>query len=454
MPAAPETRAGDARRAAAPRRAAGRDRRADVPRSSHAGWVPPADRADPVALLETQNRRRVPELVPLRWQRMLASPFGFLRGAAVVMAHDLATTPKTGIMVQACGDAHVANFGVFATPERQLIFDVTDFDETLSAPWEWDVKRLAASAVVAGRDAGIGESACLTAAETGVREYRKAMLEFAETTALGVWYSRVDEHTTSVLRHGRSPAQLEQLFTSARRQTSQTALPALTELTKAGSWRIVDHPPLVTHDGIAEHRHELERLVRTYRDTLTDDRRVLLERFELRDFARKAVGVGSVGTRCYVALLVSDMDEPLFLQVKEADRSVLAPWGGRWTASEGRRVVAGQRIMQADSDIFLGWAEAEHLDFYVRQLRDMKGSANFATMRAGVLADYLRLCGWTLARAHARGGAAAEIAGYLGKGVAFDRALTRFSVAYADQTTRDHAALVDAERSGRIHAAS
>ena len=256
-----------------------------------------------------------------------------------------------------------------------------------------------------------------------------------------------------MLRHGRTPAQLEQLFTLARRQTSATALPALTELTETGTWRIVDHPPAVTHEGIAEHRGDLERLVRTYRDTLTDDRRVLLERFELRDVARKAVGVGSVGTRCYVALLVSDMDEPLFLQVKEADRSVLAPfWGATGTTSEGRRVVAGQRIMQADTDIFLGWAEAEHFDFYVRQLRDMKGSANFATMRAGVLADYLRLCGWTLARAHARTGAAPEIAGYLGKGVAFDRALTRFAVAYADQTARDHAALQEAAKRGRIRA--
>jgi len=436
------------------RREFGRAARKAVQRSAQGDWTPPENRRDPVELLEEQNADRLPWLVPLRRGRMSASPFAFYRGTARIMAADLAATPTTGLTVQLGGDAHLANFGAYASPERALVFDANDFDETLPGPWEWDVKRLATSAVVAGRDAGIGEAASHAAAETGVRAYRKAMLELAETTALGVWYSRVDEHTTRVLRHGRTPAELEQLFTQARRKTSDTALPALTEMTEAGTWRIVDHPPLVTHDGIAEHRHDLERLVRTYRQTLTDDRRVLLERFELRDFARKTVGVGSVGTHCYVALLVSDMDEPLFLQVKEADRSVLAPWwGGIGTATEGRRVVAGQRIMQANSDIFLGWAEAEHLDFYVRQLRDMKGSANFATMRAGVLADYLQLCGWTLARAHARTGAAAEIAGYLGKGVAFDRALTRFAVAYADQTTRDHAALVAAQRSGRVRAA-
>ena len=411
------------------------------------------DRPDPIDLLDAENRDRLPGLVPVRWQRMLASPFAFLRGAAVVMAHDLAATPVTGIMVQACGDAHVANFGVFATPERNLVFDITDFDETLPGPWEWDVKRLAASAVVAGRDAGIAEAACRAAAEAGIRSYRQAMAGLADTTALGVWYTRVDEHTTKVLRHGRSGARLEALFTAARRQTSATALPALTELTEAGTWRIVDHPPVVTHDGIAEHEAALRRLVTTYGETLSDDRRVLLERFALRDFALKAVGVGSVGTRCFVALLVSDMDEPLFLQVKEAGRSVLAPWWGASSKTgEGRRVVAGQRIMQADSDIFLGWAETDGLDFYVRQLRDMKGSANFATMRAGVLVDYLTLCGWTLARAHARTGQAPEIAGYLGGGPTFDRAVTRFAVAYADQTAHDHQALADAVRAGRVNA--
>jgi uncharacterized protein (DUF2252 family) len=443
------------RRAAAQRRAAGRQLRSVVPRSRHATWQRGADRPDPLALLRDQNRTRIPELVPIRWARMLESPFAFLRGAAVVMAHDLVSTPVTGIIVQACGDAHIANFGVFASPERNLVFDVTDFDETLAGPWEWDIKRLAASAVLAGRDARMSKSACRDAATAGVRAYRKAMRRFARMTVMDTWYTRTDEQATKVLLRNRSRAKLERLFAAAPARTSATALPSLTELTRSGDWRIVDHPPVVSHVTMDEHAEELRHLFATYRDNLSDDRRLLLQRFAVHDFALKVVGVGSVGTRCFVALLVSDMGEPLFLQIKEADPSVLAPfWATKPVKRQGRRVVSGQRIMQADSDIFLGWAEADDADFYVRQLRDMKASADFATMSRPVFRDYLRLCGWTLARAHARAGSAPQIAGYLGKGDRFDRAVTQFAVAYADQTVRDHAALRDAVARGEIAAHS
>jgi uncharacterized protein (DUF2252 family) len=384
----------------------------------------------------------------------VASPFAFLRGAAVVMAQDLAGTPSSGIAVQVCGDSHVANFGVFASPERDLLFDVTDFDETLVGPWEWDVKRLTASAVVAGRDVGMTDATNRGLAETAVGAYHDAMRYFSGLNALDTWYSRVDEATMRLLRPGRSRRDLATLFRKARAQTSATAFPALAELTRAGDWRIVDHPPTVSHDGMADRRDALHRLFTTYRDSLSDDRRQLLERFQVRDFALKVVGVGSVGTRCFVALLESDVGEPLFLQVKEADASALAAHlPATAQPSEGRRVVAGQRLMQADSDIFLGWAHASGGDYYVRQLRDQKGGADFTGMRPGVLRDYLDLCGWTLARAHARSGAAAVIAGYLGRAPAFDRAVTKFAVAYADQTRRDHAALADAVKQGRIQVA-
>ncbi|HSO95771.1 MAG TPA: DUF2252 domain-containing protein [Acidimicrobiia bacterium] len=442
-------------RAASQRRAAGRQLRSAVPRSRHAEWKRPKDRPDPLALLEEQNRTRIPELVPIRWARMLESPFGFLRGAAVVMAHDLVSTPVTGIIVQACGDAHIANFGVFASPERDLLFDVTDFDETLPGPWEWDVKRLATSAVLAGRDAGLSRAAGRDAATAGVRAYRKAIRGFAATTVLDTWYTRVDQQTTKVLLRKRSRAQLERLFASAKGHTSASALPSLTELTRAGDWRIVDHPPVVSHAVVDEHADQLRHLFATYRESLSDDRRLLLDRFTVHDFALKVVGVGSVGTRCFVALLVSDMGEPLFLQIKEADPSVLAPfWATKPVKRQGRRVVTGQRIMQAESDIFLGWAEADDADFYVRQLRDMKASADFATMSRSAFRDYLKLCGWTLARAHARAGSAPQIAGYLGKGDRFDRAVTQFGVRYAEQTVRDHAALRDAVARGQIAAHS
>jgi uncharacterized protein (DUF2252 family) len=385
---------------------------------------------------------------------MAASPFAFLRGSAVVMAMDLSGTPNSGITVQLCGDAHLANFGVSASPERDLLFDVSDFDETLPGPWEWDVKRLAASAVVAGRDAGLSDAASRGLAETAIGAYHDAAQHFSRLSALDTWYAKVDEASMTRLRPGRSRKDLAKLFSKARSKTSATAFPSLAALTRAGDWRIVDHPPMVSHEGIADHGDSLRRLYATYGQSLSDDRRRLLERFQVRDFALKVVGVGSVGTRSFVALLESDVGEPLFLQVKEADDSALAAYlPPSEHPTHGRRVVAGQRIMQADSDVFLGWAQAAGDDYYVRQLQDQKGSADFTAMRPGTMRDYLDLCGWTLARAHARSGAAAAIAGYLGRAPTFVNAVAKFAVAYADQTRRDHAALVDAIRRGRIEAA-
>jgi uncharacterized protein (DUF2252 family) len=429
----------------------GRALRESGPRSSHAGWTAPAGRPDPIALLDEQNRDRVAELVPIRWGRMLQSPFAFLRGSAVVMASDLATTPVTGIMVQACGDAHLANYGTFASPERDLLFDVNDFDETLSGPWEWDLKRLAASAVVAGRDAGLPEDACAGAAREAVRSYRTRMARYAEMPVLDVWYSRVDAEAAGSLFQRAGREEYRQVLAQAHRHTSQRAVPHLTELTADGGRRIVDQPPLVTHDRLSEDHDKVLAILDAYMETLSDEHRTLLSRFSLQDVARKVVGVGSVGTRCYMALLATAAGEALLLQLKQAMASVLEPrWGSGPVAHNGHRVVTGQRMMQAASDIFLGWTQGDGYDFYVRQLYDMKGSATVATMDAPILAEYLALCGWSLARAHARSGDAAEISGYVGGGEQFDEAVTRFAVDYADQTKRDHAALAEAVKAGRV----
>ncbi|HVC69503.1 MAG TPA: DUF2252 domain-containing protein [Acidimicrobiales bacterium] len=460
-------------------RASGRARRADVPRSGQADWEPAADRPDPFGILAGQNRGRIAELVPVRWGRMLESPFAFLRGAALVMARDLGTTPVSGITVQACGDAHLANFGVFASPERILLFDVNDFDETFPGPFEWDLKRLATSAVVAAR-ATIGDEHGAEAARAASRSYRSHMHRYASMGVLDVWYDRVD---ADAARHtiGAAPVpSIETILSRARRHTSQAALPKLTELSDDGGRRIIDHPPLVTHDIGPRDVHAMEPLLRSYRASLDDDHRVLLDRFTVTDVARKVVGVGSVGTRCFIALLTSDVGEPLFLQVKEAGISALAchvgtapahskapikatgtPVGSTAKACvdavpgqgrQGRRVVDGQRLMQAASDIFLGSASWRGRDYYVRQLRDMKGTVNVAALDPGSFVRYLELCGWTLARAHARSGPAAAIDGYVGRGEGFDRAIARFALAYADQTERDHALLVAAVRSGIIEA--
>jgi uncharacterized protein (DUF2252 family) len=422
---------------------AGRSLRKAVPRDSHAAWAPSRDRA-PLAVLEATNRRRVPELVAIRTERMRASPFAFLRGAPAVMAADLATTPATGISVQACGDAHLLNFGLFATPERNLVFGLNDFDETFPGPWEWDVKRLATSFVVAARTVGIGRSQARRAALATVRTYREQLARFAAMRALEVWYSRVDGATVVALARGRRRRVVTERLAAAQHHTNLDALPRLTE-PAGGGRRFVEDPPLLTHVEECDQGWVGEVLAR-YRTSLPEERRRLLARFTPHDAARKVVGVGSVGTRCYVVLLLGDRaDDPLLLQVKQATASVLEPDAGRSRhRHHGRRVVAGQRLLQTASDIFLGWTGDGTAHYYVRQLWDMKGSVQLEAMRGGDLVDYGRLCGWVLARAHARSGDGAAISGYLGRGDRFDGAVADFAEAYADQTEADYAAFLAA----------
>ena len=460
---APLTRAEQAR--------LGKQARKRVPRESHAGFSPETDRPDPVALLERQAESRLQDLVPVRYGRMLVSPFTYFRGAALPMTADLARTPVSGFTVQACGDAHLSNFGVFGSPERRLLFDVNDFDETLPAPWEWDVKRLAASLEVAARDNGISRKERTRIVTAAVAGYREAIAEFAGMTSLDVWYAAAD---LSQLRGqlsseltGRQRRQWAKGEKKARTSDSMRALSKLTQ-TVDGSPRIVADPPVVVPaaDLVPQENtpapeviaQAIRRIVMGYRRTLETDRRQLLDRYEVADMARKVVGVGSVGTRCWIVLLLDrDCASPLFLQVKEAQESVLSRYAGPSTfRNQGQRVVAGQRLMQAASDIFLGWQrvpaglDGQDRDFYVRQLRDWKFSLDVATMRPEGMLRYGQLCGWTLARAHARSGEPAAIAGYLGGSAAFDKAIAEFAADYADQNERDYQALADAAAQGRI----
>jgi uncharacterized protein (DUF2252 family) len=454
----------------AERVARGRAARAEVPRSSHASFAPAPRRTDPVKVLERQAQTRVPELVPIRYGRMLVSPFTFYRGAAAIMAADLAATPRSGLTVQCCGDAHLSNFGVFASPERRLMFDLNDFDETLPGPWEWDVKRLAVSMLIAGRDNGFAVKAQDRVVLDTVGSYRTAMAGFAGMNNLDVWYSHLDiEAALRELGPQLEPAQVkrtEKALAKARTKDSMSAFSKLTRVVD-GESRIVAEPPLIVpiHDlAQGAEREEmfegLHELLRSYRQTLEYDRRVLLEEFQLTDLARKVVGVGSVGTRAWIALMLGrDGRDPLFLQLKEAESSVLEEFlGPSEFSNHGERVVTGQRLMQASSDIFLGWLHVEEgidggdRDFYGRQLKDWKGSAEIERMKPSGLAAYGRLCGWTLARAHARSGDRIAIASYLGKGTAFDRAIVEFSRAYAEQNERDYDALTAAVKSGRIAA--
>jgi len=391
---------------------------------------------------------------------MMASPFAFMRGAAIVMANDLASTPRTGIRAQLCGDAHLLNFGAYASPERALLFDVNDFDETLPGPWEWDVKRLAASFVVAGRDSGFDAADCREAAQASVASYRRRMAAFSGMGELEVWYSRVgEEEVRGLLTDARAGKKTEKkLSKNVRKARGRDSLQALSKLTTVVDGRRIvrDDPPLLVRipEG-DEIRVQINAILESYKRTLQEDRRHLLERYRFVDAARKVVGVGSVGRRAYVVLLEGrDRDDPLFLQVKEAGPSVLEGHVESSTREHhGHRVVAGQRLMQAASDIFLGWFRGtEGRDFYWRQLKDMKGSADVGGMSADELVIYAGLCGWTLARAHARSGDRVEIAAYLGKSDRFDRAVADFAVAYADQNERDHAALCAAVASGRLPA--
>ncbi|HEX5974509.1 MAG TPA: DUF2252 domain-containing protein, partial [Rubrobacteraceae bacterium] len=436
----------------------GRVARGVVSRSTHGEWAPAPDRPDPVDLLEAQDRDRIPDLIPIRYSRMMASPFAFMRGSAIVMARDLASTPKTGIQAQLCGDAHLMNFGAYASPERALLFDLNDFDETLPGPWEWDVKRLAASFTVAGRENGFDATDCREAAQASVASYRQRMAEFSQMGELEVWYSRVSEEEVRGLLSDARKKTAKKLSKTVRKARSRDSLQALSKLTRVVDGRriIDDDPPLLVRipEG-DEIRAQVYAILESYKRTLQEDRRHLLDRYSFVDAARKVVGVGSVGTRAYVVLLEGrNQDDPLFLQVKEASASVLE---GHVKSNShehhGHRVVAGQRLMQAASDIFLGWFRGTGgRDFYWRQLKDMKGSANVEGMSPDELVIYAGLCGWTLARAHARSGDRVQIAGYLGKSERFDRAIAGFAQAYADQTERDHAALCAAVKSGRLPA--
>lgn len=425
------------------RRAAGRALRSTVPRSSHAVWTPAADRPDPLQLLEEQNRARLPHLVPLRYTRMAVSPFTFLRGAPIMMAYDLVSTPLTGISAQICGDAHLNNFGIYATPERNQVFDVNDFDETLPGPWEWDIKRLAASIVLGGRanrfSAAINRQAVLGC----IQAYREHMWKYSEMRHIDVWYSRIDYENSLQFVHPDFRWYINKQRDKSRERSSLQVFPKLTTLVD-GRHRFKDEPPLIAHLHNDDLAHQLSGLLETYRSTVQEDRQVLISKYRCVDVAQKVVGVGSVGTRCYVLLLLgNDSNDPLLLQVKEAQASVLERHlGPSAYPNHGQRVVCGQRLMQAASDLFLGWTRLGSTDYYLRQLRDMKLTVDIETLIPDGFIQYCRFCGWALARAHARSGDSAQISGYLGRSNAFDRAIAAFAEIYADQTGRDHAALL------------
>ena len=432
----------------------GKSLRERLPRSSHAIWQPPAAGREPIEIIEASNRGRLQELIPIRYGRMLRSPFTFLRGSAALMAYDLATTPKTDIIVQACGDCHLLNFGFFGTPERNLVFDINDFDETLPAPWEWDLKRLVVSFVIAGRDSDLSDRESKAAAINCARSYREHLREYSRLSPLEVWYTRIGaEQAIEMAPDEKTRKMREQMMTKARERIIEHLYPKIVTQT-GGRNRFVDQPPILYHVNEPDWETLVREGLEDYRQSLPEERRVLFDRYQLEDFALKVVGIGSVGTRCYIALFFSEDNHPLILQVKEACPSVLEPYTAKSQyENQGQRVVTGQRLMQSSSDIFLGWTRGRGgKDFYLRQLRDMKFSLPIEGVSAVQLQRYAEFCGWTLARAHAKSGDAATISGYLGKGDQFDLAMGEFAIAYADQTERDHAALVDAVKTGRVEA--
>ncbi len=455
-----------ARPSVAERLAAGKALRQQVSRRAHAEFKPASDREDPIAILEAQAKTRLLELVPVRYARMLTSPFAFLRGSAAVMIGDIAPAVTTGLTVQACGDMHVANFGVFASAERNLVFGINDFDETHLGAWEWDLKRLTASAVVAGRFLGADRVLCEEAARAVVRSYRQYMRQYANLGYLELWYTNITEAAFLNVLPPESRKRAVRIAEKARQRTHLQVLEKMTDLVD-NQQRIIEVQPLIvraqmtgTGRPIAE---ALELLLRDYLASMGADRRFLLSRYRILDVARKVVGVGSVGTRCWVIYLQGkDADDPLFLQVKEAQPSVLAPYTGNSPTddpaieNQGHRVVAGQRLIQGAPDIFLGWGEQDGIQYYVRQLRDMKGGVEFdpAKFRVASLPDYCGLCGWALALAHAKSSDAAMLAGYVGKSEDLDEALAKFAHDYADQTERDYELLAAAARQGRIKVAS
>ena len=438
--------------------AMGEQLRKKCPRGTHAAWTPAKGRPDPVQLVREADEGRIGDLVPLRHGRMMASPFTFYRGAALNMAADLATTPATGVYVQACGDAHLGNFRGFATPERRLVFDIHDLDETLPAPWEWDLKRLATSFVVASRANGLDKAAAEDAVLACARSYRERMAEYSTMSALDVWYARLDADV--MIAKIKDPVFRKRVEKRIATETGRSALEYdFPRMAKADGERVAirDDPPTIYHwrdRGAAQFDAAIRDAFARYRDTLPDERRVLLDRYEFKDTAIKVVGVGSVGTWCAVLLMMAGETDPLFLQVKEARASVLEAYAGKSVyANHGQRVVAGHRLMQSASDIFLGWTKGvAGRHFYIRQLRDAKIKAKVETFRAAEMRVFAEWCGHSLARSHARSGDAAVIAGYLGGSDRFDAALANFCAAYADQTERDHAALKKAVREKRIRA--
>jgi uncharacterized protein (DUF2252 family) len=465
------TTKGDAYLAADAREARGKAARAVAPRASHAEFESASDR-DPVAIVDEDTPSRVPELVPIRYGRMLVTPFTFYRGAASLMANDLTATPSSGLRAQLCGDAHLSNFGGFASPSRDLVFDLNDFDETLPGPFEWDVKRLATSFEIAGRDRGFSESDRRAAVLASVRAYRESMRQFAAMNNLGVWYSRLNaDQLVARLRSEKDKKQAKTVERAAAKAQTKDSMKAFAKLTHLvdGEPRIISDPPLIVPiaefaEAEGRSRDEITAAVLAlfdgYRRTLQPDRRMLLEGFRYVDLARKVVGVGSVGTRCWILLLLGrDDNDPLFLQIKETGPSVLERHHGRSQfRNHGQRVVEGQRLMQAASDIFLGWLRNKEgldglpRDFYVRQLWDWKTSVDTDTILPRGLELYASACGWTLARAHARSSDRIAISTYLGKSDVFDGAVADFAVAYADQNERDYATLVEAAKDGRIEA--
>lgn len=439
------------------RMVAGKVLRDEVPRALHARWKKPVKREDPIALLRAGDAERLQELVPIRYGRMLQSPFAFFRGSAGVMAADLASTPHSGIRVQACGDCHLVNFGGFATPERNVVFDMNDFDETLPGPWEWDVKRLVASFILAARSIGLSDARGRDAVLACSSAYRKSLRDYAQTSPLKLWYGRLtSEDFVDLLPERHRDMVRDRVDKAVKRAGSEMDFPKLAKMV-GGQTAIRDAPPLIFHPEAArapEFKGVLDRVFADYRATLPDDRRVLLDRYRVVDAAIKVVGVGSVGRRCWIALLMSASNDPLFLQFKEAVASVLEPYAGESAyPHHGQRCVMGQRLMQPASDLFLGWVTGPAgRHFYVRQLRDAKIKPMVETFDGEMLSLYGKACGSVLARAHAKSGDPALISGYLGKSDEFDQAMADFAVAYANQAERDHAALKAAVRRGAVPA--
>lgn len=434
----------------------GKSLRDKCPRQSHAVWQASSDRRSPLELIQESNRDRLPQLIPIRHGRMLQSPFAFYRGAALNMAADLASTPVSGLRVQACGDCHLMNFGAYATPERRMIFDINDLDETLPAPWEWDVKRLATSFVLACRNNGFRDEEAREAVLSCVRSYREHMAQYSKMTVLEVWYASIDvEKLLPTIRDKETRERAEKRLESAReRSILEHEFPSLA--TSEGlTPSIKEAPPLIFHPrevAYEEHVAAFQAAFASYKETLQEDRRLLLDRFKLLDFAIKVVGVGSVGTICGIMLLMAGEEDPLFLQVKQARPSVLEPYAGKSRhANHGERIVHGYRMMQSASDLFLGWTKGRlGRHFYVRQLKDMKIKPLVELFTPSVMAEYAELCGWVLAHAHARSGEPAQISGYLGKGDKFDEAIADFARSYADQCEQDFEAVIAAARKGEI----